>query len=243
MAFITLTSSAGGAAVAPLVRSAGMYLESLPSQMAQLSTSTAEASSMLDHLLSSQVTPDLLTFASTILAVTASDMVPFVPCQPLAIALGSTMGLWAFPICVAGQSLAGVLAFQSARFAADKNVESVNKVLASLTPQASQKFEEFRQLGSYSDKTNSGNGGDDDEDGAKNERTVMLALIGLRLAPFFPFSAGNYLLGGATGVGLRPFIIVTVLGCLLSNFVSISVGMGGAAVLLQSANELTVNAI
>ena len=64
----------------------------------------------------------------------------------------------------------------------------------------------------------------------------LLALIGLRLAPFFPFSAGNYLLGGTTSVPLRSFLAATLLGCLLSNFVSVSLGAaaGGAAAAVLS---------
>ena len=58
-------------------------------------------------------------------------------------------------------------------------------------------------------------------DGGGEEGRVLMALIGLRLTPFFPFSTGNYLLGGATGVGLRPFLIATVMGCTLSNFVTV----------------------
>jgi uncharacterized membrane protein YdjX (TVP38/TMEM64 family) len=96
------------------------------------------------------------------------------------MALGSHLGVWAFPICVLGQTLAGLLAFASARTAADS--DRVQHVLDSLGTQAESKFNEFRQLGTG------------------EERTVLLALIlaliGLRLAPFFPFSAGNYLLGG-----------------------------------------------
>ena len=63
---------------------------------------------------------------------------------------------------------------------------------------------------------------------------ILLALVGLRLAPFFPFSAGNYLLGGTTSVPLRLFVIAPLFGCLLSNFVSVSVGAGGA---MLFANE------
>jgi uncharacterized membrane protein YdjX (TVP38/TMEM64 family) len=160
--------------------------------------------------------PDMFTTLSTIALVTASDMVPFVPCQPLAIALGSKLGLWAFPLCVTGQCLAGVLAFKASRAAADS--DAVQKVLDSLGEDGKRQFEEFRKLG----KTTHG------QDCEQGEGKVLLALIGLRLAPFFPFSAGNYLLGGATGVSLRPFIIATLFGCLLSNFLSISVGIGGA---------------
>jgi uncharacterized membrane protein YdjX (TVP38/TMEM64 family) len=159
--------------------------------------------------------PDPLTIVSTIIIVTASDMIPFVPCQPLAMTLGATLGIWAFPICVVGQTLAGIFAFQLARAVAD--ADGVQKVLDTLGDEAKEKFQEFRQLGT-----------------TEKEGAVFLALIGLRLAPFFPFSAGNYLLGGATGVGLKPFFLATVLGCLLSNFLSVSVGMGGIELLRHS---------
>ena len=165
--------------------------------------------------LATKEVPDLLTIASTFVLVTASDMIPFVPCQPLAITLGATLGLWAFPICVLGQSLAGVLAFQSARAIAD--AEGVQKVLDGLGEEAREKFDQFKKMGTK-----------------EKEETVFLALIGLRLAPFFPFSAGNYLLGGATGVGLRPFFLATLLGCLLSNFLSVSIGVGGMELLQNS---------
>jgi len=159
--------------------------------------------------------PSVLAGVSTIALVTASDMVPFVPCQPLAIALGASLGIWAYPICVVGQTLAGVIAFQSARMAADS--KQVNDVLESLGDEAKTKYEEFRALGT-----------------TEGEDKVLLALIGLRLAPFFPFSAGNYLLGGGTGVSLKPFFLATILGCLLSNFLSVSVGIGGSELLQQS---------
>jgi uncharacterized membrane protein YdjX (TVP38/TMEM64 family) len=65
----------------------------------------------------------------------------------------------------------------------------------------------------------------------QDDRTILLTLAGLRLAPFFPFSAGNYLLGGTTAVPLSLFAIATFLGCLLSNFVSTTVGAGGTMIL------------
>ena len=178
--------------------------------------SMSEVATRLLRSVGEEPTPDLGTVVSTLALVTASDMIPFVPCQPLAITLGATFGLWAFPICVLGQCLAGVLAFQSARSAAD--AQGVQKALDDLgSDEAREKFLQFRKMGT-----------------AEGEGTVFLALVGLRLAPFFPFSAGNYLLGGATGVGLRPFILATLLGCLLSNFVSVSIGMGGMELWLQS---------
>lgn len=159
--------------------------------------------------------PSLQVLVSSLLLVTASDMVPFVPCQPLAISMGATLGIWAYPICVMGQTMAGILAFLSSRKAADS--QQVQQVLDGLGSQeARDTFQDFRQLGT-----------------AEGEEKVLLALIGLRLAPFFPFSAGNYLLGGGTGVGLRPFILATLFGCLLSNLLSVSVGIGGSE-LLQS---------
>lgn len=145
---------------------------------------------------------------------------PFVPCQPLAITLGAKLGPWAFPICVIGQTLAGVLAFRSARVVAD--ADRVQDVLDNLGDGAYDKFQEFRRF-------TAGDGGRSEDE--EIEGKVLLALIGLRLAPFFPFSAGNYLLGGATGVGVRPFFLATLIGCVLSNFVSVSVGMGGIELL------------
>lgn len=167
------------------------------------------------NILDRSAIPSLQVLVSSLLVVTASDMVPFVPCQPLAISLGATLGIWAYPICVTGQTMAGILAFLSSRKAADS--DQVQQVLNRLdSEEAKDKFQELRQLGT-----------------TEGEDKVLLALIGLRLAPFFPFSAGNYLLGGGTGVGLRPFIIATIFGCLLSNLLSVSVGIGGSG-LLQS---------
>ena len=154
--------------------------------------------------------PSPQVLVSSLLLVTASDMVPFVPCQPLAISLGATLGIWAYPICVFGQTLAGVSAFSSSRTAADS--QQVQRVLDGLgSKEAREKFKELRQIGTI-----------------ESEGKVLLALIGLRLAPFFPFSAGNYLLGGGTGVGLRPFVVATLFGCVLSNLLSVSVGIGGS---------------
>ena len=165
-------------------------------------------------------TPSPQVIVSSLLLVTASDMIPFVPCQPMAISMGATLGLWAYPICVVGQTMAGILAFGSSRTAADS--QQVQQVLDGLgSEEARDKFQELRQLGT-----------------TEGEGKVLLALIGLRLAPFFPFSAGNYLLGGGTGVGLRPFIVATLFGCLLSNLLSVTVGIGGSE-LLQS--QLGIN--
>jgi len=83
-----------------------------------------------------------------------------------------------------------------------------------LDPDAMAKFEEFRKQTSREEQ---------------DDRTILLGLVGLRLAPFFPFSAGNYLLGGGTAVPLSLFAVATFFGCLLSNLLSTSVGAGGAA--------------
>jgi len=179
--------------------------------------------------------PDAVTFISTIMVVTISDMIPFVPCQPLAIALGSSssMGVWAYPICVIGQTCAGIISFLFSRYVTNQNLQSIQQCLNSLSPEAQEKFNEFRQLGGT---RNNGSSVVDTTatNMTTNEGKVLLALIGLRLAPFFPFSAGNYLLGGATSVGLRPFVVATVFGCLLSNFVSvIIVGVGGSELVQQ----------
>jgi uncharacterized membrane protein YdjX (TVP38/TMEM64 family) len=71
-----------------------------------------------------------------------------------------------------------------------------------------------------------------------DETKALLALIGLRLAPTFPFSAGNYLLGGGTSVTFRPFVIATIFGCLLSNLLSVSVGMGGSELFFPTTTTL-----
>ena len=165
--------------------------------------------------------PSIPSTLSTIALVTCSDMIPFVPCQPLAITLGASLGIWAFPICVLGQTLAGIISFSSARAAS--NTKQVEHVLSSLSPKAQTTFQEFQTLGTL-----------------ENKETILLALIALRLAPFFPFSAGNYLLGGATRVPLEPFILATILGCILSNFISVSIGMGGNEILQQTTQPIVV---
>jgi uncharacterized membrane protein YdjX (TVP38/TMEM64 family) len=158
------------------------------------------------------------TVLSSYALVTFSDMVPFVPCQPLAVALGAKLGFtWAFPITLAGQTTAGVFAFNLGRRAAD--TELVQGYLESLDEEALEKFREFQS------KTSSE---------TQDDRTLLLALIGLRITPFFPFSAGNYLLGGTTSVPLNLFCVATLVGCLLSNFLSTSVGAGGAMLLLTN---------
>ena len=66
--------------------------------------------SIFDNLLSTldaSQHPTVTIIASYCL-VTASDMIPFVPCQPLAIALGAKLGPIAFPITALGQTTAGV---------------------------------------------------------------------------------------------------------------------------------------
>ena len=155
----------------------------------------------------------LVTVLASYCIVTASDMVPFVPCQPIAIAMGAKLGFSvAFPVALFGQSTAGVLAFTGARKAA--NSAAAQSVASSkLSEEALDKLDELRKL---TDAEKQGDG------------RILLALIGLRLAPFFPFSAGNYLLGSTTSVPLRLFIIATILGCFASNLLSVSVGAGGA---------------
>lgn len=179
-----------------------------------------------------------LAVLSTIALVTASDMVPFVPCQPLAISLGAKYGVYAFPLCLVGQTMAGVLAFQSSRKVSD--AEQVQNVLESLGEDGKLRFQKFRTeslLGGSKDGNGDIDSNSNSDGGATDERTVFIALVGLRLAPFFPFSAGNYLLGGATDVGLRPFVLATILGCMLSNAVSVLVGMGGAELFMNTANN------
>ncbi|VEU36384.1 unnamed protein product [Pseudo-nitzschia multistriata] len=187
---------------------------------------------------------NLSTAISTIALVTASDMIPFVPCQPLAVSLGAAYGPTAFPVCVIGQTLAGVLAFSSSRKLSDP--ERIRGLLDSLGDEGNQNFKEFRAL--LPDNKNNKRDASDAESleiddrstpysSGYDERTIFLALVGLRLAPFFPFSAGNYLLGGATNVGLRPFILATFLGCFVSNLASVGVGMGGAELWFQQQHQ------
>lgn len=156
-----------------------------------------------------------ITMLGSYCIVTASDMVPFVPCQPLAIALGAKLGFSvAFPITLIGQTTAGVLAFSGARKAANSAIAQ-NVATSNLSEEALDKLDELRHMT------------DAEEQG---DRKILLALIGLRLAPFFPFSAGNYLLGSTTSVPLRLFIIATLLGCIASNLLSVSIGAGGAMI-------------
>ena len=139
-------------------------------------------------------------------------MIPFVPCQPLAIALGSKLGfVLALPIAVIGQTTAGILAFTAARKAAD--TDFAKEQALKLNPDGLQKLEKIRKLTAVEEQ---------------GDGKIFMALIGLRLAPFFPFSAGNYLLGGTTGVPLRLFVAATLMGCLASNFLSVTIGAGGA---------------
>jgi uncharacterized membrane protein YdjX (TVP38/TMEM64 family) len=168
----------------------------------------------LDIVLSAFDLDDHPTFTvlGSYLLVTACDMVPFVPCQPLAIALGAKLGFpLAFPITTAGQTTAGVFAFTVARKATD--LQLVQDSLRKLNDDdAVAKFEDFKRMTSEEEQ---------------DDRSILLGLIALRLAPFFPFSAGNYLLGGGTSVPLRLFAIATLFGCILSNLLSTSIGSGG----------------
>ena len=169
------------------------------------------------------------TILTSYCLVTACDMIPFVPCQPLAIALGAKLGFSiAFPITALGQCTAGILAFTSARQLSNNminnnSVEEEETIMYTdkLSPEALQKLQEFRTLTSTEEQGNI---------------KILLALIGLRLAPFFPFSAGNYLLGGTTSVPLSLFGVATLFGCLLSNFLSVSLGSAGGALLLSPDN-------
>ena len=192
-------------------------------------TSTSQLFALNNDMPSSMLFDNLLSTldvsqhpTATIIAsyclVTASDMIPFVPCQPLAIALGAKLGPIAFPITALGQTTAGVLAFTASRRLSNSIImeEGEMEIMisnAKLSPEAIQKLQDFRILTSVEEQ---------------GDMKILLALIGLRLAPFFPFSAGNYLLGGTTSVPLRLFVLATLFGCVLSNFVSVSLGTGGA---------------
>jgi len=201
-----------------LLLSAGEILSNADTTTQQLTTATTTTpySDILDTLEFSQ--HPIATILTSYCLVTAADMIPFVPCQPLAIALGAKLGFAvAFPITAMGQTTAGILAFSAARQAADSDIAktvAANK----LSPEALEKLQDFRDLTAAEEQ---------------GDQKILLALIGLRLAPFFPFSAGNYLLGGTTAVPLRLFVIATLLGCLLSNFLSVTIGAGGA-MLFQS---------
>ena len=91
-------------------------------------------------------------------------------------------------------------------------------VSAKLSPDAIQRLQDLRLMTATEEQ---------------GDGKILFSLIALRLAPFFPFSAGNYLLGGTTSVPLRLFVIATLFGCLLSNFVSVSVGAAGGAILFS----------
>ena len=110
-----------------------------------------------------------------------------------------------------------MLAFRSARLV--RHAGGVERAVKGLNEEALELFRSVQTLGAT--------------DGGGGDGRVLMVLIGLRLALFFSFSTGNYLLGGARGVGLRPFLIATVIGCTLSNFVSVTMGMGGGELLKQ----------
>jgi uncharacterized membrane protein YdjX (TVP38/TMEM64 family) len=162
--------------------------------------------------------PTAMVALSTAALVTANDVVPCFPCQPLVMAVASQLGIWAFPICVTGQTLGGVLAFGGARMAANSGVVKGKAMeLLKGNDKALEKFKEFQAIGSNS-----------------KESMQLAALMGLRLTPFFPFTSGNYVLGSATSVGYRPFALATLFGCCVSQIISVGVGMGGAE-LVKSA--------
>ena len=189
-------------------------MNALPSDVSTITSAFAEKPAIVMSLFDVNEHP-LTTMLGSYALVTASDMIPFVPCQPLAVALGAKLGFsWAFPITSAGQTTAGIVAFSAARRAADSRL--VQESLQKIDGETLRKFEEFKSMTSQE---------------KQDDKTIFLGLIGLRLAPFFPFSAGNYLLGGATRVPLSLFSAATLLGCLLSNFLSTSVGAGGAMLL------------
>lgn len=196
--------------------------------LAQLQTPSLEVGGIFGSLLDGldfSKHPMIAIFTSFCI-VTVSDMVPFVPCQPIAIALGAKLGfLVAFPITLFGQTTAGVLAFSGARKAAASDIAQ-NVASSKLSEEAMETLEELRNM---TDAAKQGDG------------KILLALIGLRLAPFFPFSAGNYLLGSTTSVPLRLFIVSTLLGCITSNLLSVGLGAGGAIMFTsENVNRLTL---
>lgn len=166
-----------------------------------------------------------IALISTIALVTGTDMLPSVPFQPLAMSLGAKYGACAFPVCVVGQTLAAVLAFQSSRKVSDS--KEVQKVLESLGEEGQNGLHKFK-----TESLLGGGDSDESETSFEKERNVFFALVGLRQLPFFPF---NYLLGAATDVSLRPFVLATIVTCMFSNAVSILMGMGGAELFMNNA--------
>jgi uncharacterized membrane protein YdjX (TVP38/TMEM64 family) len=217
-AFVLLLPPLSHAFISPLTQKRGSPSITEKGMIdADVAGGLVNAPSLFDGVLSSISPADhpLAAIVGSYMLVSISDMVPFVPCQPLAIALGAKLGFaLAFPITLAGQTTAGILAFSAARRAASSDF--VTDASIKLDEETMAKFEEFQRMTGTEENDN---------------RTILLALVGLRLAPFFPFSAGNYLLGGATTVPLPLFAIATLFGCILSNLVSTSVGAGGAVML------------
>ena len=129
-------------------------------------TTTYDTSPLLNNLLSNfdiKQHPITTTLTSYCL-VTACDMIPFVPCQPFAIALGAKLGFGiAFPITSLGQCTAGILAFTSARQLSnnvinksdeDSEEEETMMYTDKLSPEALQKLQEFRSLTSTEEQGN-----------------------------------------------------------------------------------------
>ena len=140
----------------------------------QLTTTYYNTPPLLNNILSNFDIKQhpITTILTSYCLVTACDMIPFVPCQPLAIALGAQLGFSiAYPITALGQCTAGILAFTSARRLSNNMIvnNTSDMYTDKLSPEALQKLQEFRLLTSTEEQGNI---------------KILLALIGLRLAPF-----------------------------------------------------------
>ena len=123
----------------PLLMGIGLSFTS--SSVAIPDSAVVQTPVFLDNLLSNfdLSSHPVTTILASYCLVTAADMVPFVPCQPLAIALGAKLGFnLAFPITAIGQTTAGVLAFSAARRAADSDIAQQTAV-TKLSPEALEK--------------------------------------------------------------------------------------------------------
>ena len=178
---------------------------------------------ILPELAALQSNPYLFVPFATA-AVTAADMIPMFAIQPIALALGSTVGWIALPICAIGQLFAAIFSFTLARRSTES--EAAQKAYDALPSQAKTMLNKI--------KKNCNETGECElpDDSLK----TFAILIALRLFPFFP--CRNYAIGSLTNVGVRSFGAASAIGLVASNCASVGVGVAVGVGVQEAAGNL-----
>ena len=208
-AFATATLVAGACALSPdAARAATESTASLASSLVATTASSEDSGALVDRLRGALETLETLPRIETVplwLAILiASEMVPLLPTQPLALTSGILFGAWEGGAVVLGANVtAATLAFLLAggvgRALAEKIIEEETGT-GGAEEGAEEGAEGFAAKWSRLQ----------DELAASNPARQAVVIALYRLTPH-PFSASNYLFG-LTKLRLTPYVIGTAVG-------------------------------